>query len=161
MATQQTIIFNGALTAATENLSAQFESAIGFYLIAPGSTVEYQIDIYLQVELSNTITRMVRLEPSNISTTERITLLPPQLSELGLPMRLTIVPSEAFNLEVILLTADCGLCAIQTAMESNGNSENIEVLLNLILTYLGIPLPVVPQSISSASFSNLFSTGFI
>ncbi|MCC0177586.1 hypothetical protein I4641_11415 [Waterburya agarophytonicola K14] len=41
MATQQTTIFNGALTGATENLTSEFSNAIGFYLIAPGAVVEY------------------------------------------------------------------------------------------------------------------------
>jgi hypothetical protein len=173
MATAQTSIFNGALSGAAINLSSQFDNAIGFYLIAPGASVEYQIDIFLQVQLTNTTTRMVRLDPSNVSNTERITLLPASIVELGLPMRLAIVPSESFNLEVILLQSDCGVCQLNQRIEAleqtvadlenelTNDNQLLETALNLILNYLGIPVPVLPAAMSATSQSNYFNTGFI
>ena len=160
MAIQQTTIFSNNLASATESLSAQFTNAIGFYLITPASSFEYQIDIFLQVQVSNSTTRMVRLEPSNVSTTERITLLPQSIVELGLPMRLSILPSEGFFLEVILLQSDCSLCSLDAKVDdlanrldaletkiddlvnSNSNTaENLTTILNLILNAVGVPLP--------------------
>ena len=117
MATLQTPIFNNSLSPGTENLTDLFDSGFGFYLIAPASAVEYQIDIFLQVRVSNTLWRSVRLDPLNVSTTQRITLLPQQIIELGLPMRLAILPSQAFLLEVILLQSDCGLCFLEEKVD--------------------------------------------
>ena len=89
------------------NITSSFNTkGLGFYLIAPASEFDYQIDIFLQVELSSTVTRMVRLDPMNVSNTQRITLIPPQIVNLGLPMRLSILPSDGFFLEVILLQPD-------------------------------------------------------
>lgn len=107
--TLQTTIFRDDLASNAENFTDWFEQGLGFYLIAPASEFDYQIDIFLQVELSSTVTRMVRLEPMNVSNTQRITLIPPQIINLGLPMRLSILPSDGFFLEVILLQPDYNL----------------------------------------------------
>ncbi|MEM6613291.1 MAG: hypothetical protein AAF652_13745 [Cyanobacteria bacterium P01_C01_bin.72] len=145
MATQQTTIFNQSLNPGSENLSTVFTSGLGFYLIAPASDFEYQIDIYLQVQLSNTLWRQVRLDPFNVSTTQRITLFPQQILELGLPMRLALAPSQSFLLEVILLQNDCQLCTInsklneiqeqlnriEAALEEADNSDVSQVLETL------------------------------
>jgi hypothetical protein len=112
MAVQQVSIFNQITVPGVENQSATFTNGLAFYLIAPFTAVEYEIDIFLQIRLSPTITRMVRLEPMNISNTERLTLIPNQLRDLGLPMYLAIFPSEVFSLEVILLQDECSLSSI-------------------------------------------------
>ena len=139
MATNQTTIFNDFLDPKTDNLSAEFSSGIGFYLIAPAAAVEYQIEIFLQVQLAPNVVRQVRLEPSNISTTERITLLPSQITDLGLPMRLAIVPSQGFLLEVILLST----------------SSNNDLLLRLLFEALNIPFPVNAVAASDQSINQL------
>ena len=107
MAAQTISIFNSVTNPNVENKSIVFTSGIGFYLIAPTATDEYEIDIFLQVQLTPTMTRMVRLEPLNVSNTERLTVIPQQLRDLGLPMYLAIFPSEAFNLEILLLQPEC------------------------------------------------------
>lgn len=160
MATQQITILSDNLASASENLSAQFTDAIGFYLIAPASSFEYQIDIFLQVELSNTITRMVRLEPSNVSNTERITLLPQQIVDLGLPMRLSILPSEGFFLEVILLQSDCSLCSLNSKVDALSTkiddlidaNSNLTAIVNLIFDALGIPTPPALPALIEQTF---------
>lgn len=168
-------IFNGTTTPNSENNSANFTAGIGFYLIAPTSTDEIEIDIYLQVELTVNVTRMVRLEPLNISNTERLTVIPPQLRDLGLPMYLAIFPSEAINLEILLLQPVCTeaiICnqltqinqkvdALTTAIQeinTDNNSQNI--MLDLILSALNILAPVSPIALNSTSTNQLFATGF-
>ena len=155
--TAQTIsIFNSVTLPNVENKSLTFTNGIGFYLIAPTASVEYEIDIFLQVQLTPTVTRMVRLEPLNISNTERLTVIPQQLRDLGLPMYLAIFPSEAFNLEVLLLQPECILCDELEAVsqkvddladlveELATDNSNLETILQLILAALGITPPVVP-----------------
>ncbi len=172
--TAQTIsIFNSLTLPNIENKSIVFERGIGFYLIVPTATVEYEIDIFLQVQLTPTVTRMVRLEPLNISNTERLTLIPQQLRDLGLPMYLAIFPSEAFNLEILLLKHECDFCEELEAVsqkideltaqleELTNNNGNLETILQLILNALGIPVPVTPTSMNTTDFEPLFILGVI
>ena len=171
MATQQITIFNDNLTSNSENLSSVFTSGFGFYLIAPAASFEYQIDIYLQVQVSNTLWRQVRLDPYNVSTTQRITLIPQQIVELGLPMRLAIVPSSEFLLEVILLQSDCGLCTLDSGLTGLVNSvveivarlNGVDSTLLLILDALDITAPppdpdppAIPVASAPATAENFF-----
>lgn len=167
MSVQTVSIFNGTVDPSVENSSSIFTSGIGFYLIAPTAGVEYEVDIFLQVQLTSTVTRMVRLDPLNISTTERLTVIPQQLRDLGLPMYLAIFPSEAFNLEVLLLQPLCqlsGICTRLDAMDqklddlaasmgglANDNGQ-LEIILNLILTALGVAPPALPPTIAQQQF---------
>ncbi len=155
----QTIsIFNSVTNPNVENRSIAFTSGIGFYLVST-STVEYEIDIFLQVQLTPTVTRMVRLEPLNISNTERLTVIPQQLRNLGLPMYLAIFPSEAFNLEILLLQDECDFCE-----ELKTVSQKVDELIvsnQLILNALNIPIPVTPASMEATDFDPLFIVGII
>jgi len=103
MPTQETTIYNSTVNPTTSNLSDQFTRGIGFYLTALNLTDEVEIDIFLQLYLTPTKIRAISLEPLNVSTTERLTLLPPQLRDIDIPMRLLILPSESFNLNITLL----------------------------------------------------------
>jgi hypothetical protein len=103
MATQETTIYNSTLNPTIANLSDEFTRGIGFYLTALNLTDEVEIDIFLQLYLTPTKIRAINLESLNVSTTERLTLLPPQLRDIDIPMRLLILPSETFNLNITLL----------------------------------------------------------
>lgn len=160
MSIQTVSIFNQTLNPNVENQSSSFTGGIGFYLIAPLATVEYEIDIFLQVQLSNSITRMVRLEPLNLSTTERLTVIPIQLRDLGLPMYLAIYPSEAFQLEVLLLQDNCSLNQIcqdlteiqEDVTDISATFDFINIALNLVTNFLGIPQPVLPPTVAQTEF---------
>lgn len=127
MPTTETTIFSNTLDPTVENYSDTFLGAIGFYLIAPSLTSEVEIDIFLQVNFSPTIIRLVKLEPLNISNTERLTLIPAELRELSVPMRLLILPSQAFFLEIIL---------VKVTYNDALKDEIIDTLSNLIITSL-------------------------
>ena len=132
MVTNQTTIYNGNLTANQENLTATFTNGIGFYLIAPNNINDLEIDIFLQIDLSNTVTRQIRLQPFNVSNTQRVTLLPTEITELNLPLRLAILPSNNFNLQIILLQTDCRICNIKSELDL------IKATLNQILANQGV-----------------------
>lgn len=118
MATQQVTIYNGLLNSNQENLTDTFINGVGFYLIIDNNVNQIEVDIFLQVELSNTVTRQIRLQPFNLSNTQRITLLPSEIAELNLPLKLSILPSDSFNLEVILLQTDCRICSLKLELDS-------------------------------------------
>ena len=152
MTTQQIIIFNDSVSSAGINLSAEFTSGMGFYLIAPGSSYEYEINIFLQLSISNTEKRLIRLEPHNISNTERLTLLPTQIVDLGLPMQLLIVPSTDFAMQIILVQSDCSLCQIQSDISTlknqiNSNFAAVNQTLAAMQTTLGQILAIVTTDV--------------
>lgn len=146
MATQQTTIFNNNLVSNVENFSQEFFEGLGFYLINPNTNNEYQVDIFLQVKLSNTITRQIRLERLNISDTQKITLLPQQIVNLGLPMQLLILPSSNFFLEIILLKSSCTLCSLENKL-NNIDKTLIKILndLNLVTPPTTPPTSITPE----------------
>lgn len=155
MASKSVSIFNQTTVSDAENRSIEFTSGLGFYLIAPTIADEIEIDIFLQVQLSPSIVRQVRLEPMNLSNTERLTLIPSQLANLGLPMYLAIFPSEAIDLEIILLQPISPLEEITELL------DKLNQLLEIILNFFNIPLPVIPASASSDSIRELQILGVI
>lgn len=163
-------VFNQVTNANSEDVSTTFTSGVGFYLISPTITDEIEIDIFLQVRVTATVTRMVRLEPLNLSTTERITVIPQQLRSLGLPMYLSIFSSEAVLLEVLLLQPTHSLATIGTELtivnqkldSLTAKVDSIDASVDLVLADLGIPAPVTRSAITSRTqFNQLQILGVI
>jgi hypothetical protein len=127
MPTTQTTILSSTLNPSIENYSDTFSEGIGFYLIAPTLISEVEIDIFLQIQFSPTTIRLVRLEPLNVSNTERFTLIPAELREINVPMRLLILPNQAFLLEIIL---------VKVSYNDTLKDEIIDTLTDLIITSL-------------------------
>ena len=112
MATQQITIFDAVSNPEQENLSSEFTNGLGFYLTS-NYQEQIKVEVFLQVQITNTDYRLVRLPNKNVSSTERITELPAAITELGLPMRLSIVPSQSVDLKAVLIQSDCSRCSLK------------------------------------------------
>ncbi|MEM6612296.1 MAG: hypothetical protein AAF652_08585 [Cyanobacteria bacterium P01_C01_bin.72] len=150
MATQQTTIYNSDLIPNQENLSTELDHGLGFYLLSSTSE-QTRVEVFLQLQITNTSYRQIRLDHNNISSTQRLTLIPQPIVELGLPMRLAIVPSAAFRLQIILLQSDCGLCQLNTKidailenLQTIGSEDFADNLLQFAIDNL---LPILIQNL--------------
>lgn len=141
-------VFSSNLDPTTENLTARFTNATGFYILAPFLNAELEIDVFLQVYFPTTLGEQVRNLPLgkieeqaillNVTDTQSLVTIPSEYLDSGLEMALLFLASSTTFLQVVVISPECTLCSI------NNRLNNIESTLQQILTAVNEPsTPVV------------------
>ncbi len=131
------IVFQNNLVAASENLSTRFVDATAFYIAAPFLSVEYQIDVFLQVYFPAITGEQVRNIPLgqiskqaillNVIDTEQVQTIPSEYLNTGLEMALLFLSSDNTFIQAAIIKPDCSLREICTRLTA------IEQALNVVL----------------------------
>ena len=177
-------VFSSNLDSAAPNLSSRFVDATAFYIDAPLINSELEIDVFLQVYFSTGAGERVRnlalgkiSEQSillNVTDTESVVAIPSEFVGTGLEMALLFLASSTTYLEAYAIGKDCTLCGIQQQIESVENKVNsiesvvndlannssavsdvLDLILNLILTSIGVPANIIPASTIQQQFFGL------
>ena len=177
-------VFNDNLDPSQPNLSSRFVDATAFYIAAPLISSELEIDVYLQVYFPTNADERVRnlalgkiSEQSillNVTDTESVIAIPSEFVGTGLEMALLFLASSTTYLEAYAIGKNCTLCGIQQQIESVENKLNsiesvvndlannssavsdvLDLILNLILTSVGVPVPIAGISTIQQQFFGL------
>lgn len=100
-------IFNGTAQSSQINLSNGFNKANYIYLVFENAAIDLEIDISLQIYLTPTIQRAIRLENDNILNTVSITLIPSELVQSPFNMQLAIIVNQNVNISVFAVRTEC------------------------------------------------------
>lgn len=87
-------IFAGVTTRSAATISEIFRDATFLYLVAPEGGYEIEIDAFLQIYLTPTEQRLIRLENNNVLNTEATALIPLEYRNSGYDMRLALYASS-------------------------------------------------------------------
>lgn len=163
-------VFSNNLDPTNGSLTARFVDATAFYIDAPLLPEELEIDVFLQVYFSAAAGERVRnlalgkLKDGQIklneTDTETVVPIPSELLNTGLEMALYFTPSDTTFLEVYAVGKNCSLCGIDNKIDAIGDrldelenaSSATDVILNLILNSLGIPVPVIAGTQAQQDF---------
>lgn len=96
----QTRIYSGTIDPSTVNRTDEFQSITAIYTVAPDSTLEWEVDFYLQFQLDANTNRLVKLNDTFTLDTVTIYPIPIELQGLGIPMYGVMVGGEPVTLEV-------------------------------------------------------------
>jgi hypothetical protein len=113
-------VFSGNLSPINGSLSARFTKAKGFFLDAPLTNFELEIDVFLQVYLptnSGETTRNLPLSVFNPHDTETLITIPAEYVDSDLEMALLFLASSTITLEAHVVGAACTLCSIDTKLD--------------------------------------------
>lgn len=119
-------IFNGTALANQITLSNGFNRANYIYLVYENPAIEVEVDISLQIFLTPTVQRAIRLENDNILNSVSITLIPSELVQSPYNMQLAIITNQNININVF---------AVRTVCCGEVELERIKAQLNRIEAY--------------------------
>lgn len=112
-------VFSNNLSPVQGSLSVRFTKAKGFFIDAPLTNFELEIDIFLQVYLPTPTgekTRNLPLSVFNPHDTETLITIPDEYVDSGLEMALLFLASSTIYLEAYVIGAECTLCSIDTKL---------------------------------------------
>jgi hypothetical protein len=112
-------VFSDNLLPIAGNLSARFTQAIGFFVDAPLTQYELEIDIFLQVYIptpTGEIARNLPLSTANPLDTETLITIPSEYFDSGLEMALLFLASSDTYLEAYVIGAECTSCDLDTKL---------------------------------------------
>ena len=166
-------VFSNNLDPVNGSLTARFINATAFYIDAPLSASEIEIDVFLQVYLPTSSTEQVRVIPLgklkdgeiklNETDSETLLSIPYELIDTGLEMALYFTSSDTTFLEVFVIGIECSLCQVQGDIlaisedlnaqfnEVNSRLNSMQSTLNQILAIVGADV-VIPSSIEQQFF---------
>jgi len=163
-------VFSNNLNPITGSLTSRFTNATAFYIDAPLLGSEMEIDVFLQVYFPVFGGERVRnlalgkLKDGQIALnetdTETVVPIPNEFLDSGLEMALYFTPSDPIFLEVYVLGVDVTIETIDQKIEAIGDrlddletdNGNIDLILNLILNALGVPVPVIAGTTAQQDF---------
>lgn len=100
-------IFNGIAQSDEITLTDGFNRASYIYLTFANPAIDVEIDISLQIYLTPTIQRAIRLENDNILNTVSITLIPNELVQSPFNMQLAIITNQNVDIAVYAVRTEC------------------------------------------------------
>lgn len=100
-------IFNGTAQSNQINLSDGFIKANYLYLVNNTPEIDLELDISLQIYLTPTITRAVRLENDNILNSVSISLIPHELFLSPFNMRVALITQQDINISITAVRNEC------------------------------------------------------
>lgn len=165
-------VFSDNLNPSAGSLTSRFTNATAFYIDAPLLGAELEIDCFLQVyfpagpgervrnlRLGSLKDGVIKL---NETDTETVIPIPNEFVDSDLEMALFFLSSDTTFLEVYVLGAECGLKNDVLALgdrldaleakidnlvtQNSDNASNLTTILNLILTAVGVPVPIPAAS---------------
>lgn len=113
-------VFSDNLSPIQGSLSARFTKAKGFFIDAPLTNSELEIDIFLQVYLPSPRgdhTRLLPLSVFNPNDTETLITIPTEYVDSDLEMALLFLASDTTYLEAYVIGAECTLLGINTKLD--------------------------------------------
>ena len=147
MSTQR--VFNENLQPNQYFLSDLIEDATAFYIIAPDESVEVQIDIFLQLEISVFENRQIRLfEGLTENDTRTVLIIPEELTYTNTNKRFALYSDFSVRVEIWCIYKDFSIDSNQ--LDSIENKLNALQTTNSINNALnaGIALNAIQQNIS-------------
>jgi hypothetical protein len=112
-------VFSDNLSPITGNLSTRFSKAIGFFIDAPLTEYELEIDVFIQIYIPTStgeITRNLPLSTANPLDTETMITIPSEYVDSGLEMALLFLASSNTYLEAYVIGAACTLCSLDSKL---------------------------------------------
>lgn len=112
-------VFSDNLSPTNSSLSARFTKATGFFIDAPLTNFELEIDIFLQVYLPMPTGEKIRNLPlfiANPYDTETLITIPHEYVDSGLEMALLFLSSSTTYLEAYVIDESCTLSGINTKL---------------------------------------------
>lgn len=103
-----TRIFNGTIDPATVNRTDAFGNATALYMVAPDSTLELELDFYLQLEIDGVTNRLIRLNDNYTLDTITVYPIPIELQGLGIPIYGVIIGGQSVAVEVYMIQRGSG-----------------------------------------------------
>ncbi|BAQ67067.1 hypothetical protein [Geminocystis sp. NIES-3709] len=152
-----TRIFNGTPTASVINNTAYCNGATALYMLCPDTVGEVEIDFYLQLELSPTTNRLVRLTESFTMDTVVIYSIPQELQLIDYNIYGAFTTSVNNYIEIWAIYSRVTLENVMDKLEEL-EVDNAEPIPQDILDYivqvlaslsLGLPPPLPPIALPS------------
>lgn len=110
-------IYNGNLDSQAINRTNSLQGAIGFFVIFPDSTDELEIDFYLQVEVTNSENRLLKLNETYTVNTLSLYTIPMELQGTGLNIYGAIISTFSISIEVWAIYSNSTLEDIKDKLE--------------------------------------------
>lgn len=163
-------VFSDNLDPNNGSLTDRFKNATAFYIDIPLLAFELEIDVYLQVYFPTQLGERLRnLKLGSIADgeirlnqtdTETVVPIPNEFIDSGLEMALFFTPSEPIFLEVFVLGKDVTVKSLDLKLDRIVNrldnletsNENLDLVLNLILNAIGVPVPIVAGTPAQQDF---------
>lgn len=150
------IVFQNNLNPAVENLSSRFVGATAFYIAAPFLSVEYQIDVFLQVYFPAITGEQVRAIPLgqieeqaillNVTDTERVQTIPSEFVDTGLEMALLFLSSDSTFIQAAIIKPSCSLTDVCSSLDAvNARLTTIESAITNITVPATVSTPTELQ----------------
>ncbi len=124
----QNRIFNGVPSTNSLNSTDSFSRGVGFYIVAPDSTFELEIDLWLQIRLTPSNQRLVPLLTGYKITTEEFVIIPAELKNISEETYLAFTTDIQENLEVWVIEDDT-----ITLQEISGKLDIIDDKLSAVV----------------------------
>ena len=127
-------VFNGNLNPEDTNKTESLKGAIGFFIVFPDSTDELELDFYLQVEVTNTENRLLKVDETYTANTLSLYTIPIELQGTELNIYGAILSTFPLFVEV------WGIFSYSTLEEIKDQGDRIENILiqNRIIEYAQI-----------------------
>jgi hypothetical protein len=112
-------VFSDNLSPVNSSLSVRFTKATGFFIDAPLTNFELEIDIFLQVYLPMPTGEKTRVVPLSVALphdTETLITIPTEYVDSGLEMALLFLASSTTYLEAYVIGESCTLSRIDTKL---------------------------------------------
>lgn len=129
-------IYNGTPDSNIINNTASIGDATALFMLAPDSTAEWEIDFYLQLEISPFQNRLIRLNDSFVMDTVVVYPIPMELQRTGLNIYGAFTGEVGTNIEIYAIekeTADftCDLTEVLDAINDFRLQFTVEQLRNI------------------------------
>ena len=116
-------VFNNTLSTENINRTDSLKGAIGFFIVFPDSADELEIDFYLQVEVTNTENRLLKVDETYTANTLSLYTIPMELQGSGLNLYGSIIGTFSLFVEV------WGIFSYSTLEEIKDQGDRIENIL--------------------------------